>query len=149
MVKIFNEYKWLLILAILSFVLYDAITTIMVIKHVGIQYETSFVIRYTYTMYGINGFIITKIFLTTFLLLFVYIMGRTIYCIRNSIIGLYIGVTLAGLYAGSSNINIILNDSSFWLFGLDARIVSNLMLLSCLIPFAFLDYKQISSRGMN
>lgn len=131
----------LLISAIVFFVFYDLISTILAFNYLGsFQYESSLLLRTTFDFGGVPGFILIKAGISTLLLLLVYLYleyfhkagdegrGMNSPAVTASLngagIGTLTGATLAGFFAGTSNLNIVLNGSSIWLMGLDSGTVA-------------------------
>ena len=133
--------RLLLLSAILCFVFYDLITTIVAFNYLGsFQYESSLLLRTTFDVGGVPGFILIKAGISTLLLLLVYLHieyftkagdeGRGINSpivtasLNGAGIGTLMGATIAGLFAGTSNLNIVLNGSSIWLMGMDSGTIA-------------------------
>jgi hypothetical protein len=132
--------KLLLISAIVCFVLYDIITTVIAFDYLGsFQYETSFLLKNSFGIAGVPGFILAKAAISIIALLLVYLYieyfptlchdndGLTrlaTTCVNGAGLGILAGATMAGLFVGTSNLNIPLNGSSIWLLGLDSGTVA-------------------------
>ncbi len=120
---------FLLAIAILTFILYDSATTLIVANYLGSWgYETSGLIRQAQGTFGVLGFMIVKIILCGMCLALVYLitgLQKQTEALANS---LYCGFAMTGLYAGTSNLNIIMNGVSFYFFGVDAQKASLLIL---------------------
>jgi hypothetical protein len=133
--------RLLLISAIVCFVFYDLISTILAFNYLGsFQYESSLLLRATFDIGGVPGFILIKAGISTLLLILVYLhveyypkaMGEETGMnspaitagLRGAGIGTLAGATIAGFFAGTSNLNIVLNGSSIWLMGIDSGTVA-------------------------
>ena len=118
--------------SIVFFVLYDVISTIAAFNYLGsFQYEKSFLLKTSFDAAGVPGFILIKIILSMLALCLAYLLVERFHKFRGVGLGILAGATAAGLFVGTSNFNIILNDSSFWLMGLDSGTISAILILGC------------------
>lgn len=141
-----KKSRLLLISAIVCFVLYDIISTILAFNYLGsFQYESSFLLKTTFDAGGIPGFILMKAGISMLLLLLVYLhvehfqkpggegQGAHLPMVNASLhgagIGILTGATMAGLFAGTSNLNIVLNGSSIWLMGIDSGTIAMALII--------------------
>ncbi len=143
--------RLLLISAIVCFVFYDLITTILAFNYLGsFQYESSFLLKTIFNIGGVPGFILMKAGFSTILLLLVYLhveyfhkaglegsdehSPAAIASLHGAGIGTLAGATIAGLFAGTSNLNILLNGSSIWLMGIDSGTIAIVIVIgSCIL----------------
>jgi hypothetical protein len=124
--------KLLLISSIIFYVLYDIISTLAAYSYLGtFEYEQSIIIKAFFGMAGIPGFIFIKVFLSMIALYIAYSLIKSKKGFSGFGKGILAGATLSGIFVGTSNLNIIFNGSSFWLFGLDSGKVAALIILGC------------------
>jgi len=118
-------------LAIVFFVLYDIVSTIAAFNYLGsFQYEKSLLLKASFDTAGVPGFILIKMILSTFALSLAYLLVERFHQFRGVGMGILGGATAAGLFVGTSNFNIILNGSSFWLMGLDSGTIAATLILA-------------------
>jgi hypothetical protein len=138
--------KLFLISAIVCFVLYDIITTVIAFDYLGsFQYETSFLLKNSFGIAGIPGFILAKASISIIAILLVYLYIEHLHpschdddgltslattCVNGAGLGILAGTTMAGLFVGTSNLNIPLNGSSIWLLGLDSSTIGIAIILA-------------------
>ncbi len=141
---------FLLAIAILTFILYDGATTIIVADYLGSWgYETSAVIRQAQDNFGMLGFMFVKIMLCMLCLSLLYLITGLQKQTEMLAHTLYLGFTITGLYAGTSNLNIILNGTSFYLLGLDAQKTCILILALSMVVGLSLTVNSWIRRGDN
>lgn len=122
----------MLVTAVIFYIFYDLISTIAAYQYLGtFDYEQSFLIKAIYDSSGIPGFIFVKILLSSIAIYAAYLIMERSAQFRGFGIGILIGATLAGLFVGTSNLNIILTGGSFWVFGLDSGTIAILLLVGC------------------
>lgn len=121
--------KLLFLAAISSFGLFDAVTTVVAADYLGsYAYESSMVLRSVEASNGAVVLLLVKLWcVLVALLVALYVAehsrhGYTAKCCM-------IGTTIAGLYAGLSNLNIIFAGSSFQVLGFDTQVISIILLL--------------------
>ncbi len=118
--------------SIVFYVLYDIISTIAAFNYLGtFQYEKSFILKSAFEAAGVPGFILMKAIFSVTALYLAYMLVERFRRFRGVGLGILAGATAAGLFVGSSNFNILLNGSSFWLMGLDSGTVAALLILGC------------------
>ncbi len=138
----------LLAIAILSFIMYDSATTLIVADYLGSWgYETSTIIRHAQDSFGMLGFMIVKIILCMLCLSLLYLITGLQKQTEMLAHTLYLGFSMTGLYAGTSNLNIILNGTSFYLLGLDAQKTCILILALSMVIGLFLTASSWILRG--
>ncbi len=120
--------------SIASYVLYDIISTIAAFNYLGtFQYEKSFLLKASFDAAGVPGFILIKIIFSLFALYIAYLLVERFHKFRGVGLGILAGATMAGVFVGSSNFNIVLNGSSFWLLGLDSGTIAALLIFGCAV----------------
>ena len=118
--------------SIVFYVLYDIISTIAAFNYLGtFQYEKSFILKASFDAAGVPGFIMMKVAFSLAALYLAYLLVERYRRFRGVGLGILAGATAAGLFVGSSNFNIVLNGSSFWLMGLDSGTIAALLILGC------------------
>ena len=96
----------LVLLSVLSFGLFDAVTTLMAANTVGIMYESNSLVQYLYNIEGTGGlFAVFKIIVVLVAVFGLLLLGYRRYALM--------GVALAGLYVGASNLTVATGGSSF------------------------------------
>jgi hypothetical protein len=119
-----NIDKALVILGFLSFGLFDAYSTLVVVSFLGTaEYETSIVLRNAFTLWGYGGLALLKVGVTALCMLTIYLLMEKFNIV---VMGRYlaIGTILAGLFAGISNLNILWHYESISVFGVGAQAIS-------------------------
>jgi hypothetical protein len=81
----------------------------------------------------VPGFILIKIIFSMLALCIAYMLIEHFHKFRGVGLGILAGATAAGLFVGSSNFNILLNGSSFWLMGLDSGTIAAVLILGCAV----------------
>ena len=120
--------------SILFYVLYDIISTMAAFSYLGtFQYEKSFILKSAFDAAGVWGFILIKVLFSVIALYLAYLLIEPYRKFRGVGLGILAGASVAGLFVGSSNMNIVLNGSSFWVMGLDSGTVAALLILGCAI----------------
>ncbi len=120
--------------SIVFYVLYDIISTIAAFNYLGtFQYEKSFILKASFDTAGIPGFVMMKVVFSLAALYLAYLLVERFRRFRGVGLGILAGATAAGLFVGSSNFNIVLNGSSFWLMGLDSGTIAALLILGCAV----------------
>lgn len=123
----------LAMLAIICFVLYDSVSTVLVsYSFGGFGYETSAAIRSVVNSAGILGFLLFKVVFSL-----VAIISGLLLVERYGYKGLGMGILaaaiLAGLYAGTSNLNAVMTGATFWLFGIDSGMMCAVIIIGCVL----------------
>ena len=130
MLIIHGIVKWnrlLLLSAVVFYVLYDIVSTMAAYNYLGsFEYEKSFLIKSAFDLAGIPGFIAIKAVMSAAAILAAYMLMEYYTRLKAFGAGILAGASVAGLFVGTSNLNILVNGSSFWIFGID-RTVQNLL----------------------
>jgi hypothetical protein len=120
--------------SIVFYVIYDIISTIAAFNYLGtFQYEKSFILKASFDAAGVPGFIAMKVIFSLAALYLAYMLVERFQKFRGVGLGILAGATVAGLFVGTSNFNIVLNGSSFWLMGLDSGTIAALLILVCAV----------------
>ena len=120
--------------AILFYVLYDIVSTMAAFNYLGtFQYEKSFILKTAFDSAGVMGFIFIKVVFSLMALYLAYLLIEHFKKFRGVGMGILAGATAAGIFVGSSNLNIVLNGSSFWVMGLDSGTIAALLILGCAV----------------
>ena len=120
--------------SIVFYVLYDIISTMAAFNYLGtFQYEKSFILKTAFDSAGVTGFIFIKVIFSLLALYLAYLLIEHFQKFRGVGMGILAGATAAGIFVGSSNMNIVLNGSSFWILGLDSGTVAALLILGCAV----------------
>ncbi len=124
--------KLLLASAVIFYVIYDVISTIAAFNYLGtFQYEKSSLLKASFDIAGVPGFITIKLILSMIALLLAYMLVDRFKQFQGVGMGLLAGATLAGAFVGTSNLNIILNGSSIWIAGIDSGTIAALIIVAC------------------
>ncbi len=124
--------KLLLASAVMFYVIYDVISTIAAFNYLGtFQYEKSSLLKASFDLAGVPGFITIKMVLSMIALLLAYMLVDRFKQFQGVGMGLLVGATLAGAFVGTSNLNIILNGSSIWIAGIDSGTIAALIIVAC------------------
>lgn len=120
--------------AIVFYVLYDIISTIAAFNYLGtFQYEKSFLLKASFDAMGVPGFILIKIIFSMLALFLAYMLIERFQKFKGVGMGILAGATIAGLFVGTSNLNIVFNGSSIWLMGLDSGTIAALLIIGCAV----------------
>lgn len=126
--------KLLLTSAVLFYVIYDIISTVAAFNYLGtFEYEKSALLKASFDMAGLFGFIAIKMILSIVALLLAYMLVENFKQFRGVGLGLLGGATIAGAFVGTSNMNIVFNGSSLWVAGLDSGTIAALLILGCAV----------------
>ena len=118
--------------SIVFYVLYDIVSTIAAFDYLGtFEYEKSIILKASFDAAGLWGFILIKVLFSVAALYLAYLLVERFHRFRGVGMGILAGATLAGIFVGSSNLNIILNGSSFWLMGVDSGTIAALLIVGC------------------
>jgi len=133
MPNIFKIVKWnrlLLFTAIVFYVLYDIVSTMAAYNFLGsFEYEKSFLIKAAFDLAGVPGFILLKTVLSAVAICAAYLLMEFYTRLKAFGAGILAGASVAGFFVGTSNFNILVNGSSFWIFGLDSGTVAALIIV--------------------
>lgn len=133
--------------SIVCYVLYDIISTIAAFNYLGtFQYEKSFLLKASFEAAGMPGFILIKIIFSLMALCLAYLLVEHFRRFRGIGLGILAGATAAGLFVGTSNLNIVLNGSSFWLMGLDSGTVAVLLIIGCAVAGLLMTPSEVPAR---
>jgi len=120
--------------SIVFYVLYDLISTIAAFNYLGtFEYEKSLILKASFDAAGVPGFILIKVVFSVVALYLAFLLVERFRKFRGVGLGILAGATAAGLFVGTSNFNILLNNSSFWVMGLDSGTVAALLILGCAV----------------
>jgi hypothetical protein len=126
--------RLLLASSLAFYVLYDIISTIAAFNYLGtFQYEKSLVLKASFDAMGVPGFILMKVIFSVLALYLAYLLADRFPQFRGVGLGILAGASAAGLFVGSSNFNIVLNGSSFWVMGLDSGTIAALLIVGCAV----------------
>lgn len=92
------------------------------------------------------GFILIKIIFSLMALCLAYLLVEHFRRFRGIGLGILAGATAAGLFVGTSNLNIVLNGSSFWLMGLDSGTVAVLLIIGCAVAGLLMTPSEVPAR---
>jgi hypothetical protein len=124
--------KLLLASAVLFYVIYDIISTVAAFNYLGtFEYEKSVLLKASFDMAGLFGFIAIKMILSMVALLLAYMLVENFNQFRGVGLGLLGGATVAGAFVGTSNLNIVFNGSSLWVAGLDSGTIAAVLIVGC------------------
>ncbi len=122
-----DKKYYLLLIFLLSFVsygLYDAGSTVLAADYLdSFQYESSGLLRAVGMSSDAPGFLAIKLGVVFIALMFTLYLGVQFPGLRTAAIWVLSGAILAGIFVGTSNLNIILNGHSIFLFGQDPNFV--------------------------
>jgi len=118
--------------AIVFYVLYDIVSTIAAFNYLGtFQYEKSFLLKASFDAAGVPGFIFMKLVFSMIALYLAFLLVERFPRFRGIGMGILGGATAAGLFVGTSNLNIVFNGSSLWFMGLDSGTIAAILILGC------------------
>ncbi|CAJ35164.1 hypothetical protein LRC155 [Methanocella arvoryzae MRE50] len=128
--RIVKWSRYLLVSAIVFYVLYDIVSTLAAYNFLGsFEYEKSFLIKAAYDVAGVPGFITLKIVMSAAAISAAYLLMEHYTRLRAFGAGILGGATVAGFFVGTSNFNILLNGSSIWILGLDSGTIAAIIIV--------------------
>jgi hypothetical protein len=92
------------------------------------EYERSSVIRGAFDLAGVPGFIAIKIGISLIAITAAFWLMERYEQFRGLGAGVLGGATAAGLFVGTSNINILYQGCSLWILGLDSGTVATIII---------------------
>ena len=120
--------------SVVFYVFYDIISTLAAFNYLGtFQYEKSLLLKTSYDMGGVPGFIFIKLVFSMLALYLAYLLIERFPRFRGIGLGILGGATAAGIFVGSSNLNIIFNGSSFWFLGIDSGTLAAVIIIACAV----------------
>ena len=124
--------RLLLISSIIFYIGFDIFSTLAAYWYLGtFEYERSSLIRGAFDLGGVPGFILIKVLISLLAISAAFVLMERYQHFRGLGAGVLGGATMAGLFVGTSNINILYQGSSFWLMGLDSGTVATLIICGC------------------
>jgi hypothetical protein len=124
--------RLLLVSSVICYVLYDIVSTLAAYSYLGsFEYEKSFLIRSAFEFAGVPGFISIKMAVSLVAIVAAYLLMERYEQFRGLGMGVLSGATAAGLFVGTSNMNILFQGSSIWLLGLDSGLVASIIICGC------------------
>ncbi|WP_424357195.1 hypothetical protein [Methanocella sp. MCL-LM] len=122
--------RFLLVSAIVFYVLYDIVSTLAAYNFLGsFEYEKSYFIKTAFDLAGVPGFIAIKVVMSALAISAAYLLMEHYSRLRAFGAGILGGASVAGLFVGTSNFNILLNGSSIWILGLDSGTIAALIII--------------------
>lgn len=129
------------------FSLYDTVSTVLCIDALGYYCEANILLRWVIHNFGVAGFIGVKLCVTLIVLIAVYyIIMNSIHFGQSSTNGfysIYLGVIISNAYAGTSNVSVIIRNSSFYFLNLNAM---QMVLLLVFLPSIIVLLSEITHR---
>lgn len=123
---------FLLATSIVFYIGYDILSTLAAYNYLGtFDYEKSVLIKAAFDVAGVPGFIGVKTLFSTLAIFTSFLLMERYHMFKKFGAGILAGATLAGLFVGTSNFNIILNGSSFWIFGIDSGTIATIIIIAC------------------
>ena len=120
--------------SVIFYVFYDIISTLAAFNYLGtFQYEKSFLLKTSFDMAGVPGFILMKIVFSLIALYLAFLLVERFPKFRGIGLGILAGATAAGIFVGSSNLNIVFNGSSFWFMGIDSGTLAAIIIVGCAV----------------
>lgn len=124
--------RLLLISSIIFYVGFDVFSTLAAYRYLGtFEYERSVVIRSAFDLAGVPGFILIKVVISMVAIAAAFWLMERYEQFRGLGAGVLAGATVAGMFVGASNINILYQGSSIWVWGLDSGTVATIIICVC------------------
>ncbi|OPY26563.1 MAG: hypothetical protein A4E28_02454 [Methanocella sp. PtaU1.Bin125] len=124
--------RLLLSTSIICYVLYDIVSTLAAYAYLGsFEYEKSVLIKSAFELAGVPGFIAIKMTVSLIAIAAAFMLMERYVQFRGLGVGVLSGATLAGLFVGTSNMNILVQGSSIWLLGMDSGTVAAIIICGC------------------
>ena len=128
-----NLLSFLLLTSLVFYIILDLVSTVLAYYYLGtFQYEGSAIMRMSFDLAGIPGFIVVKTGLALVALLLAYWLGSSNGWYGLSA-GLLLGASLAGLFVSISNLDILVNNTSIWILGLNSGTIGALIVFGSVI----------------
>ncbi len=124
--------RLLLISSILCYIGFDIFSTLAAYVYLGtFEYERSTLIRGAFDLAGVPGFILIKVIISLIAITAAFWLMERYEQFRGLGAGVLGGATAAGLFVGTSNINILYQGCSIWVFGLDSGTIATIIICGC------------------
>ncbi len=124
--------RLLLVSSIICYIGFDIFSTLAAYIYLGtFEYERSSLIKGAFDLAGVPGFILIKVLISLLAISAAFWLMERYEQFRGLGAGVLGGATMAGLFVGTSNINIIYQGCSIWLLGLDSGTVATIMICGC------------------
>ena len=124
--------RLLLASSIVCYVLYDIASTLAAYSYLGtFEYERSLLIKSAFDFAGVPGFILIKLLVSLLAIVAAYLLMERYEQFRGLGAGVLAGATAAGLFVGTSNMSILYQGCSIWLWGLDSGTVATAIICGC------------------
>jgi hypothetical protein len=118
--------------SVICYIFYDIASTLAAYNYLGtFEYEKSVLIREAFNLAGVPGFIFIKMAVSLLAIYAAYLLMERYERFRGLGAGVLSGATAAGLFVGTSNMNIIFRGNSIWLWGMDSGTVATILILGC------------------
>jgi hypothetical protein len=138
--------RLLLVTSVICYVLYDIVSTLAAYSYLGsFDYEKSILIKTAFQLAGVPGFISIKVIVSLIAIAAAYLLMERYEQFRGLGVGVLSGASVAGLFVGTSNMNILFQGSSIWLLGMDSGTVASIIICGCSLG-GFLMPRHIISR---
>lgn len=123
--------RLLLVSSIICYIGFDIFSTLAAYAYLGtFEYERSTLIRGAFDLAGVPGFILIKVLISLLAISAAFWLMERYEQFRGMGAGVLCGATVAGLFVGASNINILYQGCSIWLLGLDSGTVATIIIVS-------------------
>jgi hypothetical protein len=124
--------RLLLVSSVICYIGFDIFSTLVAYSYLGtFEYERSTLIREAFNLAGLPGFILIKVLVSLLAISAAFWLMERYEQFRGLGAGVLCGATVAGLFVGTSNINILYQGSSIWLLGLDSGTVATIIICGC------------------
>jgi hypothetical protein len=124
--------RLLLVSSIICYIGFDIFSTLAAFYYLGtFEYERSTLIKGAFDLAGVPGFILIKVSVSLLAISAAFWLMERYEQFRGLGAGVLGGATMAGLFVGTSNINILYQGSSIWLLGLDSGTVATIIICGC------------------
>jgi hypothetical protein len=124
--------RLLFISSIICYIGFDIFSTLAAYVYLGsFEYERSTLIKIAFDLAGLPGFILIKVVISLIAISAAFWLMERYEQFRGLGAGVLGGATAAGLFVGTSNINILYQGSSIWILGLDSGTVATIIICGC------------------
>jgi hypothetical protein len=118
-----------LISSIICYIGFDIFSTLAAYCYLGtFEYERSSLIKGAFDLGGVPGFLLIKIVISLIAISAAFWLMERYEQFRGLGAGVLGGATAAGLFVGTSNINILYQGCSIWVLGLDSGTVATIII---------------------
>jgi hypothetical protein len=124
----------LFIFAVVFFIGFDLVSTMAAASYLGsFDYEGNGLFRLAYGAGGMPAVVVVKVVASLVAFAGAYVLAARIPGFKIMGRGILAGAGVGGAFVGLSNLNILFNNRSFWVFGIDSGTFTTIIMLMIFI----------------